>query len=102
MSKKRKYITLLVAPGIPFPEIKALKKHWQEAEDGTNYAVVLNYECGVWLINTPRNAKYLVQAPGMPTGEISALRKRIDDAISAKKQKDRIVVCNYECRIDVV
>lgn len=102
MSKKSKYITVLIAPEIPTSECKHLKAHWQEAVLDPDYSVVLNYECRVNLVPTPRNAQYLVIAPGIPVSEIEALRKQIDKARKAKKLEDRIVVCNYEMRLDIV
>jgi hypothetical protein len=102
MSKKQKYITLLVAPGIPSSEVKALKKHWQEAERDPDYSVVLNYDCIADMVRTPSKAKFLVVAPGVPVDEVLKLRKDFDKALRAKRQEDRVVVCNYECRVDVL
>jgi hypothetical protein len=98
--KRTPYITLICAPGIPTSELKALKAHWQEAERDPNYSVVVNYECVVSLIETPKDTKFVIVAPGVPTSEVTALKKQFRQAKRAKKQEDRIVVVNYEVRID--
>jgi hypothetical protein len=103
MSKtKTPYITLIQAPSIPTSEVKHLKAHWQEAERDPKYTVVLNYECRIDLVETPADAKVLVTAPGIPTDEVTLLKKQVANAKKATKQEDRLVVVNYECRIDTI
>ena len=95
-------ITLVQAPGIPESERKALEQHWKDAVLDPNYNVVLNYECRVALIDVRPGYNVLVQAPGLPTLEIRKLAKTVNKARKAKKLVDRVIVTNYECRIDVV
>lgn len=101
-SNQTPYITLVIAPGIPESERKALEKHYKEAERDPAYTVVLNYEARVDLIEIPAKAKVFVVAPGIPASELMALSKKITKATKAKKQEDRLVVVNYECRIDTI
>ncbi len=96
------YITLVMAPGIPETERKALEKHYKEAERDPDYIVVINYEARVDLVETPEYAKIFVTAPGIAADELASLSKRVHKARYAKKQEDRLVVCNYEVRIDTI
>ena len=96
------YITLVMAPGIPESERKALEKHYKEAERDSEYIVVINYEARVDLVETPDYGKIFVTAPGIPADELISLTKRVHKARHAKKQEDRLVVCNYEVRIDTI
>jgi hypothetical protein len=96
------YITLIVAPEIPTSECDPLKKHWQEAEEDPDYAVVVNYECRVDQVEVPDGHKILVVAPGIPLEDLKKLREQLNTALDADEQSDRVVVCNYECRIDVI
>jgi hypothetical protein len=103
MSEERyPYITLVIAPGIPASERTFLEAHWKEAELDPNYTVVLNYECRVGQITIQPGSKLLVIAHGIPTSEVRRLVKKVDKARKAKRQVDRLIVVNYECRIDAV
>ena len=97
-----KYITLIQAPGIPTSEVKPLKKHYREAIKDPAYTVVLNYEARVDLIETPKGSKLFVTAPGLPTSEVKKLAKKVNKARKASKPQDRLVVVNYEVRIDAI
>lgn len=101
-TRQSPYITLVVAPGIPASERTFLEKHWKQAELDPEYSVVLNYECRVDLIETRPGSKLLVIANGIPTSEVRRLVKKVDKARKAKKQLDRLIVVNYNCRIDAV
>ena len=96
------YITLVQAPGIPASEVNSLQAHWREAELDSDYTVVTNYECRIDLIEILPGSKVLVIAPEIPTSEVRRLRKKVDKARKAKKQIDRLIVVNYNCRIDAV
>jgi hypothetical protein len=96
------YITLIQAPGIPRSEVKALREHYQEAISDSEYTVVMNYDARVDQVEIPKGARLFVTAPGVPTKEVTVLRKMVDKARRASKPQDRLVVLNYECRIDVV
>jgi hypothetical protein len=96
------YITLVTAPGIPASERTFLEKHWREAELDPNHVVALNYECRVDLIYTPADCKLLVQAPEIAASEVIRLKSRVVKARKAKRQEDRLIVVNYECRIDAI
>lgn len=96
------YITLVQAPGIPASERTALEAHWREAILDSEHTVVTNYVCRIDQIALYPGTKLLVQAPDVPTSEVKRLRNRIDKARKAKKQVDRVVVINYNCRIDAV
>jgi hypothetical protein len=102
MSDEFTTLTLVQAPGIPEIERKALESHWREAVLDPDYTVVLNYECRVDLIDVRPGYNVLVQAPGIPASEVRKLRSKVNKALKAKKQVDRVVVLNYECRIDAV
>jgi hypothetical protein len=96
------YLTLIQAPDIPGSEVTALKAHYQEAIADPSYAVVLNYEARVDLIEAPLGTKLLVTAPGIPVSELKKLRTMVAKARKATQPKDRLVVVNYYCRIDAI
>jgi len=96
------YITLIQAPGIPTSEVQPLKEHYREAIQDSAYTVVLNYEARVDLVETPKGSKLFVVAPGLPSSEVKKLAKEINKARRASKPQDRLVVVNYECRIDAI
>jgi hypothetical protein len=104
MSKEAQYtyITLVQAPEIPESERKTLEAHWREAILDPSYTVVVNYECRANLIVALPGNKLLVTAPGLPTSEVRKLAKKVDKARNGKREADRLVVVNHECRIDVV
>jgi len=101
-SKSFATLTLVQAPDIPESERKALEQHWREAILDPAYTVVLNYDCRVDVIDVRSDYKMLVIAPGIPASEVRKLRRKVDKALAAKKEVDRLVVVNYECRIDTV
>lgn len=96
------YITLLIAPGIPESERKALELLWKEVVLDPEYILVVNYELYAAQIELPKNSRMLIVAPDIPLKELDLLRKRVDVARSAVNEEDRVVVCNYDCTINVV
>jgi hypothetical protein len=95
-------VTLVIAPGIPMSERFALEQHVKEAVLDPDYAVILNYEARMDEFTVPEGHKVLIQAPGVPALEIQSLRERFDKVRAAEKPEDRVLVCNYEVRIDVI
>jgi hypothetical protein len=96
------YITLIIAPGIPKTEVKVLKAQYQKAITDPNYTLVMNYNARVDQVEIPKGARLFITARGIPTTEVPVLRKLVDNARKASRKTDRLVVLNYECRIDVV
>ena len=78
------------------------EKHWREAVLDPSYIMVLNYEVSVYNVEVDEGMKMVVTAPGLPLGELAKLRERVNEAIAAEKQEDRMVVCNYDCYVSVV
>ena len=95
-------VTLVIAPNIPLAERFELEKHVKESVLDPDYAVILNYEALMQEFVIPENAKVLIQAPGIPVSEITALRERFDKVRAMEKPEDRVLVVNYEVRIDVI
>lgn len=95
-------ITLVVAPSIPMSERFALEAHVKEAIQDPAYTLILNYEAMLFEFVIPENSKVLIIAPGVPVSEIHDLRERFDKARESTDRKDRVLVCNYDVRIDVV
>ena len=95
-------VTLVIAPHIPTSERLALEEHVKEAVLDPDYAVILNYEATMEEFVIPEGHKVLIQAPGVPFSEIIELRKRFDKVRAAEKPEDRVLVVNYEVRIDVI
>jgi hypothetical protein len=95
-------VTLVIAPSIPTSERNALEAHVKEAVLDPDYAVILNYEARMEEFTVPQGSKVLIQAPGIPPSEIDNLRKRFDVVRAAEKPEDRVLVVNYEVRIDVI
>jgi hypothetical protein len=100
--KVKPYITIVTAPEITETERQALEKHWREAVLDPSYIMVLNYEVSVYNVEVDEGMKMVVTAPGLPLGELAKLRERVNEAIAAEKQEDRMVVCNYDCYVSVV
>jgi hypothetical protein len=95
-------VTLVIAPSIPTSERIALEAHVKEAVLDPDYAVILNYEATMEEFVIPEGHKVLIQAPGVPVSEIQDLRKRFDVVRAAEKPEDRVLVVNYEIRVDVI
>ena len=95
-------VTLVIAPHIPTSERFALEAHVKEAVLDPDYAVILNYEATMEEFVIPEGSKVLIQAPGIPVAEIHELRARFDKVRAAEKPEDRVLVVNYEVRIDVI
>ena len=95
-------VTLVIAPSIPTSERFALEKHVKEAILDPDYAVILNYEATMEEFVIPEGSKVLIQAPGVPASEIHDLRERFDKVRAAEKPEDRVLVVNYEVRVDVI
>lgn len=95
-------VTLVVAPGIPTSERLALELHVKEAIQDPDYAVILNYEAKMEEFVIPEGSKILIQAPGVPVAEIHDLRARFDKVRAMEKPEDRVLVVNYEVRVDVI
>lgn len=95
------FITLITAPVIPTSEKDALKRHWQESMRDSDYAVVLNYEARIDFVELPDNSQVLIMAPGIPVDEIRKLKEDFDAARNAYDPLERVLICNYEVRIDV-
>ena len=96
------YITLIIAPDIPESERLALQDHWVEAVHDPDYTLVVNYECYMAQVEIPEDCKVLIVAPGIPLADLDLLRERVAAARAAEDEEERVVVCNYECRIDVL
>jgi hypothetical protein len=99
---KTPYFTLVVAPTIPETERKALEKHYREALLDPAYTVILNYEAHVDLVQLPEGSQMIIVAPGIPVNELMKLRTKFEAARDAEAPEDRLVVCNYDVRVDVV
>ena len=95
-------VTLVIAPGIPTSERLALEKHVKEAVLDPDYTVILNYEATMEEFVIPEGSKVLIQAPGVPVAEIQDLRERFDKVREAANPEDRVLVVNYEVRVDVI
>jgi hypothetical protein len=95
-------VTLVIAPSIPTSERIALEAHVKEAILDPDYAVILNYEATMEEFVIPEGSKVLIQAPGIPVAEIHELRARFDKVRAAENPEDRVLVVNYEVRIDVI
>ena|SRR5271157_1658304 len=96
------YVTLICAPSIPTSEVPALKKHWQESQRDKNYSIVVNYECRIDLVELNEASTVLVVAPGLPLDELKKLREQVSTARTAEDKIERVVVCNYDARLDVI
>jgi hypothetical protein len=94
-------ITLVTAPGIPGSERIALEAHVREAILDPDYTLVLNYEAVLEEVVIPEGSKVLVAAPGIPVSEVQVLRGMFDKARTATEPQDRLVVLNYEVRVEV-
>lgn len=95
-------ITLVVAPGIPATERLALETHVRETVSDPNYTIVLNYEAMFFEVVIPEDSRVMLIAPGIPLAEIQALRSRFDAVREGKTPRDRVLVVNYDMRIDVL
>lgn len=95
-------VTLVIAPNIPTSERIALEKHVKEAVLDPDYSVIVNYEMQMEEFVIPEGSKVVIMAPNVPVSEIVRLREEFDKVRAAEKPEDRVLVCNYEVRIDVV
>jgi len=87
-------LTFVIAPSIPFSELKALRKHWKEAVKDPRYLLVTNYEMRVDVVKyDPADEQLTVLAPDIPSDEVTALRKRVTKAM---KKKEAVVFVNHE------
>ena len=67
-----------------------------------DYAVVLNYECRIDLVEINPDAQMLVIAPGQSLEEIKKLRAQVEAAKAATDPVERVVAVNFDCRFDSV
>ena len=94
-------ITLVVAPGIPESEREALESHVRETVLDPDYTLVLNYDAVMDEVLIPEGSKVLIVANGIPVSDLAKLRERFNAARLAEKPQNRVIVVNYEVRIDV-
>ena len=95
-------VTLVIAPSIPTTERLALEKHVKEAILDPDYSVIVNYDMQMEEFVIPDGSKVVIVAPDVPVAEIHRLREEFDKVRAAEKPEDRVLVVNYEVRIDVI
>ncbi len=92
-------IIFVLAPDIPYTEVKALEKHWKEAIGDPSYVVITNYNVYTKQCCFNGATEFLaVTAPNVPFSEVLKLRKRVDRAIakSTRQQKPAFIFANYD------
>jgi len=95
----RRKLTFVIAPGLPLPELRALKRHWREAKKDPSYTLVTNYDMMVDSITYTDKDFLRVTAPDIPTDEVTALQVRVD---KARTKRDAIIFVNYDLQFQLV
>jgi hypothetical protein len=92
-------LTFVIAPGLPVPGLKALKRHWHEAKKDPSYTLITNYDMMVDSIMYTDTDFLRVTAPDIPTDEVTALQVRVD---KARTKKDAIIFVNYDLQFELM
>lgn len=92
-------LTFVIAPGIPLPELKALKRHWREAKADKLVSLITNYDMMVDSV-TYTDASFLrVTAPDIPKKEVDALQLRVE---KARTKREAIIFVNYDLQFQLL